>query len=225
MGSDRDWDGHFQERYTSSSKHDWETPQWLFDALNAEFDFALDAAASKVNAKCHRWLGPGGVREDALACNWYRAANPILDNLTTSVFCNPPYGRDIERWYKKAYEESRQKGTIVVLLVNANTETTYWRDYVWPHAAEVRFISGRVGFCHPKEPDLATKQTKGSALIVWAWYHDGRPKVRNVDRDLMKAHHPMPPLKQTDKQFTKRRKAPPPPVKRKKPPPPPPRRK
>lgn len=34
-----------------SEKNDWETPQELFDALHAEFQFTLDAAASNFNHK------------------------------------------------------------------------------------------------------------------------------------------------------------------------------
>ena len=49
-----------------SNKQDWETPQWLFDLLDAEFLFYIDLAASESNTKCrafmtdalnHRWSG------------------------------------------------------------------------------------------------------------------------------------------------------------------------
>lgn len=223
---DRDWDGHFKDTYTSSEKLDWQTPQWLYDHLNAEFEFDLDAAASAVNTKHKRWLGPGGVHEDALVCSWGPCLKGSrLKSMVWSVFLNPPYGREIAKWYVKAYAESRRRGMTVATLVNANTETTYWRDFVWPHAAEIRFISGRVGYEHPDSPDLKTKQTKGSAIIVWRWSHDGPPnKVFNVEREEMKQR-----FDHTDHQFAARRKAkrkpPPPPSPKRRPPPPPPRSK
>lgn len=40
----------------SSDKDYWETPQSLFDELNAEFNFTLDAAASDANHKCERYF-------------------------------------------------------------------------------------------------------------------------------------------------------------------------
>lgn len=40
----------------SSQRHDWETPQDFFDALNEEFGFDLDAAASDNNAKCREFF-------------------------------------------------------------------------------------------------------------------------------------------------------------------------
>ena len=62
-----------------------------------------------------------------------------------SVFCNPPYGREIGKWVKKAYEEGHQKNTVVVMLIPARTDTKYFHDYI-NHRAEVRFISGRLKF-------------------------------------------------------------------------------
>lgn len=40
----------------SSDKNFWETPQKLFDELDAEFHFTLDVAASDENHKCARYF-------------------------------------------------------------------------------------------------------------------------------------------------------------------------
>lgn len=61
-----------------------------------------------------------------------------------SVFCNPPYGREIGKWVRKAYEEA-QAGTPIVLLIPARTDTTYFHEFIY-HKAEVRFIRGRLRF-------------------------------------------------------------------------------
>lgn len=60
------------------------------------------------------------------------------------VFCNPPYS-EIAKWVKKCYEESREEGTVVVLLIPSRTSTKYFHDYIY-HRAEIRFISGRLRF-------------------------------------------------------------------------------
>lgn len=39
----------------SSEKMDWETPGWLFGALDKIFGFELDAAAGANNAKCKKY--------------------------------------------------------------------------------------------------------------------------------------------------------------------------
>ena len=61
------------------------------------------------------------------------------------VFCNPPYGRKIVRWVKKAYEEAQKENTLVVMLLHARTDTKWFQDYVY-HRSEIRFINGRVRF-------------------------------------------------------------------------------
>ena len=55
---------------------------------------------------------------------------------------NPPYGREIKHWMKKASES----GANVVCLVPARTDTEWWHNYVIGKAAEIRFIKGRVKF-------------------------------------------------------------------------------
>lgn len=56
---------------------------------------------------------------------------------------NPPYGRTIGDWMRKAYE-SAQAGALVVCLVPARTDTAWWHDYA--AKGVVRFIRGRLKF-------------------------------------------------------------------------------
>lgn len=114
-----------------SSKTDmWETPQDFFDELNDEFSFTLDVAASDHNAKCYHYYTQ---HEDGLKMPWHGV-----------VWCNPPYGREIGKWVKKAYFEAIL-GTTVVMLIPARTDTKWFHDYILGKA-EVRFIRGRLKF-------------------------------------------------------------------------------
>jgi len=61
------------------------------------------------------------------------------------VFMNPPYGREIKNWIKKAYEESKKPNTIVVCLIPARTDTSYWHKYCM-RASEIILIKGRLSF-------------------------------------------------------------------------------
>ena len=117
----------------SSTKMDYCTPQDFFDSLNTEFHFALDAAATKENAKCRMFYTP---ENDGLKNPWNVGGG--------AVFCNPPYGREIGKWVRKAYEEA-QSGETVVLLIPARTDTAYFHDYIYGKA-EIRFIRGRLHF-------------------------------------------------------------------------------
>ena len=60
------------------------------------------------------------------------------------VFLNPPYGREIGNWVRKAYESSKQGATVVCLLPS-RTDTTWWHEYLM-EATEIHFIRGRLHF-------------------------------------------------------------------------------
>ena len=79
-----------------------------------------------------------------------KAISEAEDGLTKDweghvVFVNPPYGRGIDKWIKKSYEESRKEDTKVVMLIPARTDTKYWHQYVM-RADEVHFVKGRLKF-------------------------------------------------------------------------------
>ena len=120
----------------SSKTELWGTPQKFFDELNKEFGFDLDPCALPSNAKCARFFTP---EDNGLAQNWGGA----------KVFCNPPYGKEISKWVRKCYEESKKPDTLVVMLLPARTDTAYFHDYIY-HKAEIRFIRGRLHFNESK---------------------------------------------------------------------------
>lgn len=118
----------------SSATDEWATPQDFFDDLDAELHFTLDPCATPENAKCLRYF----TREDdGLAQEW-----------TGVVFMNPPYGRGIGAWVRKAYE-SAQAGATVACLLPARTDTAWFHDYC--ARGEVRFVRGRLRFGGAKE--------------------------------------------------------------------------
>ncbi len=57
------------------------------------------------------------------------------------MFCNPPYGREISKWVKKA---AVSRAT-TVMLIPARTDTSYFHDYIYGKA-EIRFLRGRLRF-------------------------------------------------------------------------------
>ena len=122
----------------SSKTNEWSTPQDFFDELDKEFNFTLDPCATSENAKCTKYFT---VEDDGLKQDW---SNDI-------VFMNPPYGRDIKYWIKKAYEESLN-GATVVCLIPSRTDTAYWHNYIFGKADDIRFIKGRLKFGGSKNP-------------------------------------------------------------------------
>ena len=124
-----------REQLFSSDKQDWGTPWALFNEVDREFGFTLDAAASEHNAKCKTYLTEA---DDALSHPWHKIAGD------GAIWLNPPYGRDIGKWIEKAYLES-QFGSTVVCLTFCRTDTKWWHRWAM-RAAEVRIIPGRITF-------------------------------------------------------------------------------
>jgi len=127
--------GWNEEQLFSSKNNDWGTPWSLFEAIDAEFHFALDAAASSENAKCAHYVTE---KDDGLSQSWLDLGKG------GAVWLNPPYGRGIGDWIEKAYRES-VKGCVVVCLTFCRTDTKWWHDWAMK-AAEIRLIPGRVTF-------------------------------------------------------------------------------
>lgn len=111
-----------------SSKTDmWETPQWLFDRLDEYYHFNTDVCAVEENAKCGHFYSP---EQDGLSREWAGVC-----------WCNPPYGRDIGKWVKKAAESA----ATVVMLLPARTDTAWFHDFCLKYG-EIHFLRGRLKF-------------------------------------------------------------------------------
>jgi site-specific DNA-methyltransferase (adenine-specific) len=111
----------------------WATPQALFDEWDAKYKFDLDPAASSSNHKCDLWYGldhPDPARRDGLSATWTASA----------VWLNPPYGRPIGDWAKKAFESELD----TVLLLPVRTDTRWFHTYCKRYP--ITFIRGRVKF-------------------------------------------------------------------------------
>jgi hypothetical protein len=111
---------------------DWETPNELYDKLDAEFHFDFDPCPLKPTF-------------DGLNVEWGK-----------SNFVNPPYSDKKRSGYlkssfvKKSLEESN-KGKLCVLLLPVSTSTKLFHDVILPHG-EIRFLRGR-----PKVKGINTK--------------------------------------------------------------------
>ena len=127
----------------SSQRLDWRTPKEFYEALNKEFHFDFDPC-------------PVNPKFDGLEIDWGRRN-----------FVNPPYGRQIGKWVKKSYLESK-KGKLVVMLIPSRTDTSYWHDYIMK-ADEIRFIRGRLYF-----DDAGGRAPFPSCVVVF----NGKPNAK-----------------------------------------------
>lgn len=134
----------------SSKSSEWRTPENLYRELDEEFNFDLDPCTSPENH-----LGtPNSFskKDDGLSRDWFGR-----------VFMNPPYGRKIAAWVKKAYDEVRSRNAeLVVGLLPARTDTSYFHDYILDVAEEIRFIRGRLRFSGAK-----SGAPFPSMIVIW----------------------------------------------------------
>ena len=122
------------ETLFSKNSDEWQTPLELFQDLDREFHFDLDACATHENHMVDTYFTKD---EDGLEQNWGGY----------TVWCNPPYSQ-IKKWVRKCYYEGHKPNTTVVLLVPSRTDVWWYQNYVL-HRAEVRFIKGRLRFIGP----------------------------------------------------------------------------
>lgn len=142
-----------------------ETPQDLYDELDAEFHFTRDVCATPENAK-HKHF-------------WTKEDNCLTKVWSGVCWMNPPYSKR-ERACKKKCKKKRcekrgfhltedkpglyqfvEKAAIeailgratTVCLLAARTDVHWWHDYVWNSwkhgpitGVEIRFICGRLRF-------------------------------------------------------------------------------
>lgn len=141
----------------TSATPEWETPQDIFDVLDAEFHFTLDVCATDENAKCKDYF----AREsDGLSQDW-----------SGVCWMNPPYGDEIPGWVAKAHESA--KSATVVCLVPARVDTEWW----WEHCrfGEIRFLRGRLKFGGAKSGapfPSAVVVFPGNGVRWWEWQKD-----------------------------------------------------
>lgn len=154
---------------TSSKTALWGTPQALYNLLAAEFPMTTDVCALPWNAKCARYFTP---EQDGLTQPW-----------TGHCWMNPPYGRAVGAWVKKAYESAVAGDATVVCLLPARVDTTWWHDYC--ARGEIRVIRGRLRFV--AEPHGAYQVPPGqpalfpSAVVIFHAHLDPGGTTAYVD--------------------------------------------
>jgi phage N-6-adenine-methyltransferase len=132
----------------STDKNEWCTPIDLYNKLDSEFHFTIDAACKNGNCLCpygffHEVFHEGEPPKDALKLDWLNQHDVDGKLLKPNIFLNPPYGRGvIKEFVRKAYLESTQGAVVVCLLPFSGA--SWFTDYCL-HAAEIRIL-GRVKY-------------------------------------------------------------------------------
>lgn len=117
----------------SSNIDTWETPPEIFEKYNEIYKFDLDVCATPENAKCDNYFTP---EMDGLKQQW-----------SGTCWMNPPYGRTIGKWVKKAHEAAMSGSCTVVALLPARTDTKWFHSWIYEQPnVSISFLRGRVKF-------------------------------------------------------------------------------
>lgn len=144
-------EGFSQPAYQPGAPGDeWETPDWLFRALDHEFKFELDAAATVANSLCGSSCFT--KEKDALSHPWRD---------WKSIFINPPYS-NVQDWVDKAFQE---RESLIVMLLPAFGDKKWYcrimRDVTG--RCEVRPFNRRIRFWYEGKPRI---QPRFASMVV-----------------------------------------------------------
>lgn len=144
---------------------DWETPQWLFDELNQEFDFRIDLCSSWDNAKCG-WRVEDYLDGDSTIIG---VTNAESYDGTKAAFMNPPYSNPLP-FIQKAYTDS--KNVKIVCLIKCDPSTKTWAVF-WDYenhtpkpGVEVRFLPKRLRFEYEGKPGKHAAAFPSAIIIM-----------------------------------------------------------
>jgi phage N-6-adenine-methyltransferase len=132
----------------------WRTPPEVFEPLNAEFKFDLDAAADDSNFLADRYITE------------FQDALKVADWAGKRIWLNPPYGRKLEPFVRRAADEA-DKGKTIVALIPFRCRAAWWHESVLGRASEVRCVRKRIRFVRP---DVTRGKSVGacdSCIVVW----------------------------------------------------------
>lgn len=132
-----------------AQRTDWNTPKWIIDNVIRTFG-VIDLDPCSNAASIVPAIRRVELPEDGLLVPWSKR-----------VYANPPYGRGLEAWFKKAAESAAAD---VLMLVPAGTSNKAWHRYVKGCIdVSVCFLAGRVRFL-----GATTGAAFSSAVILWS---------------------------------------------------------
>lgn len=142
-------------------KERWQTPPEVWTPLFEEFGFDLDAAADQSTYRLRNYISP---LNDALAPR---------DWPGDKIWLNPPYGRKLDPFVRKAAQQGTL-GRLVVALIPFRCRADWWHSCVIGKAIEVRSVRKRIRFMQLDGSRGAFTASCDSCLVIW----DGKPHTQ-----------------------------------------------
>lgn len=154
-------------------RQEWRTPKDFWGVIDREFEFQLDAAASKENALCEMFLTK---RVDALTSKWTGDWWSVYDEPLTRVYCNPGFS-NLRPWMTKAYREAKRVPNALIAVMGLVSTSTKWWSFAETYAAEIRLLSPRVQF-NPAPGVAKSSNARENCLVIFRRQPVEAPKAR-----------------------------------------------
>lgn len=110
----------------TTDRDEWETPQWLFDKLDLQYNFQFDCCAIEDNTKC-----------DCYAIDFFK-----IKSVGSMCWMNPPFSKAKEMF--KHFFKVVNKG--IAIYRCDNMETPLWQDIILPNADWIFIPKGRIAY-------------------------------------------------------------------------------
>ncbi len=135
----------------------WQTPPEIWEPLNDEFQFDLDAAGDAEMHRVPHYL------TDALGPSPWPGKR---------IWCNPPYGRKLEPFIRRCAKEAAgdvfgNGAKLVVALFPFRGRAAWWHEAVIGQAKEVRCVRKRIKFLRPDGTRGKFTGSCDSCIVVW----------------------------------------------------------
>jgi phage N-6-adenine-methyltransferase len=143
-------------------RQEWRTERAFWEALNKEFEFDIDVAASKENALKSRYFSE---KQDALSdpAIWI---DPCEPDTCLRAYCNPGFG-DLDPWMKKAARQAALDPSAIVCVLGLCAPSSAWWWDALHEASEVRLLAPRVQF-EPPDPRIPrSSNARDNALFIF----------------------------------------------------------
>lgn len=111
----------------NESRDEWQTPQWLFDILDNQYNFVFDCCASIANRKKHFY-----------SYNFEKSKYIGIK----MAWMNPPFSKASEMF--KHFFKTVRKG--VAIYRADNFETKIWQEVIFPNASWIFIPNKRIAY-------------------------------------------------------------------------------
>jgi len=139
-------------------RNTWQTPKYVFNAMNRKYRFDIDGAADVKNALCEMYITKSEDITDRRTQNRIPAGSRI--------WINPPYS-DPMPFVRAAIDLMTERDCVVVMLLPADKTTRWFKTALLSATEVIDVVGGRINFVNPVTQKEVKGNSKGSMFVIF----------------------------------------------------------